>query len=758
MNKTGGVRRAAPWLALAAIAVAILAFRLQLSYDLGLFLPRGNSLEQRVVVEQMTSGPSSRLLVIGLSGASHDTLASVSSALRERLADDPAFTQVQNGESSVEASGIPPTLARYRFLLADPDWSIAGLRAALHERMRDLAFGGGPELVGLVAADPWLSVLETLERLAPATLADEPWFTTEGEAVLLAETALPASDITAQQHAVETVRAAVAELGGAGHLGLILTGPGAFGVELQKTIRAEAQYRSALAVAGLLVVLFLAYRRPRLLFVAGIPLGFGFLCGLAATALVFGKVHGITLAFGFTLLGIAIDFPLHLFSHGRDLEPRSAMHRIWPTMRAGAASTLLAYLALSLSGSPGLAQLSVFTAAGLIGAVAVTRFWLPDLMSRPRSPVVTTDRAWEPRLSFLPLALAALVAAGGLFLAIDGSPWHDAPESISPVPVDRLAEDARLRGALSSVNLRYQVAVPGATLDEALERTEQLARELGALRDEGLLGDWRAVTQLLPSEATQRARRERIPEAEMLADRLAKAAAATPFDIAAFSPFLDAAASTRTLPALTPDDYRGGPLGAWVDSRLITIDGGWVSLVSLVEPDPAALPQRLRVVAPQTQWIDLKKASTGLFAGFRSGVLRAIAIAAALMALLLALQRLRASRIAWLAATVGASLAVTTTLAVVLHGQLTIVHLIALLLVFGLGLDYALFFSRTESPGERRDTLHSVTACTASTALAFGILGGSSIPFLHFIGTTTALGSLASFALAFAGSHTLKTD
>jgi len=753
MTARTALRLALPWLALAALAVFVLVLRLHLSYDLGLFLPARGVLEQRVVVEQMTSGPGSRLLLVGLSGGDPGQAVDAGRALREALQDDPAFAQVQNGESPDEMPAIPKAVADYRFLLADLDWSVSALSAALGERMRDLAFGGGPELVDLVATDPYLAAVQALERLTPAELADEPWTTPDGTAVLLLETAAAPGDIEGQQAAVAAVRDAVAARG-ADAPALEITGPGAFAVELQHTIQREAQFRSLLAVAGLALVLLLAYRRLRLFLLAGIPLGFGFLCGLAVTALLFERVHGITLAFGFTLLGVAIDFPLHLFSHARRTAPRTAMQRIWPTLRAGAASTLLAYLALLLAGSPGLAQLGTFTAAGLVGAVAVTRLWLPELMTGTIPPAAGADEPPRaPRLSTLPAFVLALAALAGTWALSGGTPWQDAPESISPVPAERLLADHRLRQALTSVDLRYQVAVTGRNPDKALAATRRLEKELRALREDGVLADWRAATLLLPDRETLQERQARIPDRAELSARLAAAVAPTPFDAAAFAPFLDLAEASRTLPARHPRDFRGDPLAAWVESRLFRVEDRWVSLVSLIEPDATALPARLAERMPEARWIDLKEASAGLFTTFRGGVLRAVGLAAVLMAVLLAWQRLPARRIAWLAATVAAALATTALLAVALHGALTIVHLVALLLVFGLGLDYALFFSRGESPGDRRDTLHSVTACTASTTLAFGILGSSSIPFLHYIGVTTALGSVLSFALAWLGSR-----
>ena len=79
-----------------------------------------------------------------------------------------------------------------------------------------------------------------------------------------------------------------------------------------------------------------------------------------------------------------------------------------------------------------------------------------------------------------------------------------------------------------------------------------------------------------------------------------------------------------------------------------------------------------------------------------------------------------------------------------------------LLLVAGLGLDYALFLSRSEAAAERKATNIGVLACVASTTIAFMILAASSIPVLKFLGLTVATGSLVSFAVAWAGSRRLS--
>ena len=104
----------------------------------------------------------------------------------------------------------------------------------------------GPELLGLISRDPYLASIDVLESLSPAELSGEPWVAANGNAVLLAETAAASIDIDAQARAVNAVRAGFEALPGSAALTLDITGVGAFSVELQETIRAEATLRSVL--------------------------------------------------------------------------------------------------------------------------------------------------------------------------------------------------------------------------------------------------------------------------------------------------------------------------------------------------------------------------------------------------------------------------------------------------------------------------------------------------------------------------------
>ena len=758
MSSSGnrGWRQSIPWLGLALLAVAVLSIRLQISFDISAFFPQKAELAHEVLLEQFQNGPGSRILVVGISGAEHERLADFSYEMRTALDDSVLFSTVMNGEFAEDIDSPPEPVASYYLLMRDVEFSRASLQQAIDSRLQDLALGGGSAMLDLFARDPFLVTLDILERLTPAEMTGDMWFAKDGSAVLMLETRATAVDIAAQAAAVTRVNEVFDSVAGSSELAMEITGAGAFGVELQEIIRAEAKKRSALASVALLIVLFIFYRRPRYLLFAALPIGMGFLVGLATVSLIFESIHGITLAFGFTLMGVAIDYPIHLFSHAECTAGKTAMQRIWPTMRLGALSTAIAYTALVFSGSDGLAQLGVFTAAGILVAVLVTRNWLPLLLDGNESSVPSEQPRSAAGLSYLPAMGVLILAALGVSSVSDGGLWDDRLTSLSPVPEQRLIRDNVLRSAAGTLDMRYQIIVHDSSLESLLDKSEDIDVQLQAAADLGLLDNWQSVTQLLASLETQTRRQNAIPDDATLRAWLSDTLAESPFRRDAFEPFVANASNSRELGPLTADAIRATPLKSWLDSHLLRVRGQWVSMVSLSNPSADELAERVSTWGDGVMLMDLRQSSVDLMKDYRSGALTTVSLAGLLILFMLWYQRRHVQQVIWITLTVTSVLVATIMIIVLTHGQLTVIHLVALLLVLGLGLDYALFLSRTESDEERRATDKAVLACAVSTTLAFGLLAGSSIPVLKFLGLTVAAGSALSYGVTVMGSRLLS--
>ena len=750
------------WLALLALAGWAISQRLQLSGDLRKFMPAAETPAQKLLIDELGEGPGSRLLLMSIAGADPATLAMQSQDLRLALSARPEFALVTNGgDASLDA--IPERLRPYRYLLTDTfdrqPLDAAFLREQLDARVQDLGSPAAALIEPLLPSDPTLETLKLAESWQPANAPQrlhDVWFDRAGsKALLVAQTRAAGFDPTGQQLAVDAIQADFAKVSAATGTGLVLTGPGAFSVEIGGRTAAEAQLIGLVDTLGLILLLWVAYRSWKMPILGALPLATAGLAGLGAVVLGFDGVHGITIAFGFTLIGVVQDYPIHLFSHQRPgMSPWVNARALWPTLATGVVSTCIAYVTFLFSGVDGLKQLAVFTIAGMGAAAISTRFLLPALIDpAPRdvadSPVLA--RLWQ-RIARLPrpkwsLAVLALVASGVIAFA-PGQLWQNDLSKLTPVPADALARDAVLRDELGAPDVRYVLTVAGKSEDEVLQASEQLAVALDPLVAAGALAGYDMASRYLPSVAVQRARQARLPAAPQMQAMLAGVVQASPFNADAFDPFLADLDIARRAAPLQRAGLAGTPLAASVDGLLLGSGGQVTALVSLnglQEPNAVA-----RVAASNgAQLLDMKQASESLVAAYRGRVLAALAVAAVLLTLTVWIA-LRQPRRVW---RVLLPMALTTLIILaVLRGtgvELNLFHLVALILAAGLGLDYALFFDHAgDDRADQLRTLHALIVCSLMTLLVFCLLALSSIPVLRAIGTTVTLGVLANFVLA----------
>ena len=133
-----------------------------------------------------------------------------------------------------------------------------------------------------------------------------------------------------------------------------------------------------------------------------LPVACGALAAVAAVSLGHGIVHGVTLGFGTTLIGEAVDYSIYLFVQSERNRDDAWLVDFWPTIRLGVLTSVCGFAALLFSGFPGLAQLGLYSIAGLLAAAAITRFVLPGLLpARPPHPRPDSART-APRPSDLP--------------------------------------------------------------------------------------------------------------------------------------------------------------------------------------------------------------------------------------------------------------------------------------------------------------------------------------------------------------------
>ena len=750
------------WLALIAAVGWGVARHLQISSDLRDFVPPARTSDQKLLLDEIGKGPGSRLLLLAISGAPQGRLAALSRGLQDALSHERAFAQVVNGGNDL--AEIASDLLPYRYLLSSTldahRFDAAYLHAQLQQRVEDLSSPAASMLEPWLKRDPTLETLKLAQSWAPARqpkLVDGVWFSDRGEALLVAETKAAGFDPGAQAAAIASLQKHFASLPGAAQAQLVISGPGWFGVEASRTTRAEADRFGAITTIGFVLMLLLAYRSAVPIVVTALPLLSGAVVGFALLALIFGHAHGITVAFGFTLLGVAQEYPLRVFSHRRiGIETSRCVRELWPLLATAIVSVCIAYLAFFASGVAGLQQLAVFTIGGLVVAGVCTRWLLPLIVPPATRDMAATPglaRAWHflahlPRPRWVPWLVAV---AGVLVVAFaPGKFWQNDLSALTPIPKAELQRDARLRAELGAPDVRYLLVLRAPTSEGVLALSERIAPQMRQLVANHAVDGFELPSRFLPSAATQIARRAKLPDAAQLQAALQQAMEGLPFRAGVFAPFVADVEAVRKLPPLTPEQFERSPVGARLASMLVQQGHGWVGLATLSGVnDPAAFDALTKTTGGTVHLLDLKGSTESLVEAYRHRILIALGIAALLLCIAVTLA-LRGPRRAL--HVLGPMTLATLLVLVVLRAcgiSLSLFHLVSLTLAAGLGLHYALFFER-RTGDEREDlrTLHATLVCVASALLVFGVLALSSVPVLRAIGLTVALGVAFHFTLS----------
>lgn len=780
----------AVWVAGVA-AAALVAWRAHYVADLSAFLPSAPTPEQQALLDPLQDGAAARLLLIGIRGGDAAARADASRRLAAALRESGAFASVDNGDSAAYREG-GAFVFEHRYLLSpavEPRrFTAAGLREAIDGSVALLGTPAGALIKPILLRDPTGETLRIAEALTPAHAPKNEggvWVSRrEPRALLVATTRAEGGDLDGLAAALDGVRGRFARLVTATPLTLELSGAPVFAVEARARIKGESERLALMGTVAIVGLLALAFASLRALVCGLLPVASGVLAGIACTQLVFGQVHGMTLGFGTTMIGEAVDYAIYYLvqAHaGAAATPGSGPARwvreSWPTVRLGLATSVIGFGALVFAGFPGLAQLGVFSVAGLIAGALTTRHVFPVIVPDGAPGTRLRDRlgaamaraaAWLPRLRW-PLAL--LAAAGLIALLVSPSPWRGQLTDLSPVSAAALARDASLRDDLGAPDAGTLVVISAPTEQGVLAAAERAGTRLDAIVAKGQLDGYASPARFLPSDRLQRLRLAALPDAATLRARLAEATADGPLPAARLDAFVADVAAARALAPVTRASLAGTPLAPALDALLVagTASKPWRAFLNL-QPAPGnpvdlALIRRAMADVPGARVVAIKGELDGLYARYLGRAVWQAGLGALAVVALLAWSLRSPRRLAGVLWPLAASVLLVLGALAGARASLGILHVVGFLLVIAIGSNYALFFDQLrhgdapapEDAGAARtrlDTLASLLLANLTIVVSFAILASSTIPVLHAIGIVVAPGTLLCLVLsaAFVGA------
>jgi len=537
------------------------------------------------------------------------------------------------------------------------------------------------------------------------------------------------------------------------------SGANRFALDAETKIREDASMIGTWSTIGVALLSWIFFRSILSLGLAMVPAMVGILIALAAGLAIFGRLDGMTIGFGASLIGVTIDYPTHMLilrSLATQTEsPWALSWRLSGSLSMAAFTTMASFAGLAITSFPGFRELGTFALIGVGGALLATLLLLPDLLPRKRGlPPISSGLAqrlgaWIPKLqrhraalALVPLAIVVLAAVSLPRLA-----WNDDLSELGKPDPALEAEEGRVRARVSNFDGGRFVITLAADPETAVARNDAVYGRLQALVARGELGGVRSLHDLLWSQDLQRRNLAALQASPDLEARLDAAFNAAGFRAGTFAPF------ARTLAAppapLTLAELRASELGPLASNLVIDLDGRIAVITYLRDVGDPALVREALAGLPDVHLFEQKTFMNEISSQFRIRTLTQIVIGSGLVLLLL-LARYRDWRRAF-AAFLPALLTAMLVLSVyALTGvETNLLHAVSLLIVMGMGVDYGIFVvDSANDPHEIGGALVSCLLCCLTTILGFGFLALSSHPALRAIGLTTGVGIAVALVLA----------
>ncbi|WP_323170790.1 MMPL family transporter [Pseudomonas atacamensis] len=509
------------------------------------------------------------------------------------------------------------------------------------------------------------------------------------------------------------------------------------------------------ATVGILLLLLLAFRRWGVL-LAFVPVLVGMLFGAVACVALFGHMHVMTLVLGSSLIGVAVDYPLHYLSKSWSLKP----WRSWPALRLtlpgltlSLITSVIGYLALAWTPFPALTQIAVFSAAGLLGAYLSAVCLLPALLKnvelRPAQwPLRLAERLIHLREALLgcmrtPALLALLIAfcVGGLMQLQsknDIRQWVGAPQHLT----DEAQTIARITGFQPTSQF---FLVRAANQEQLLERQAALSERLQQLVNLDKLQGYLALDQLVSAPSQQQQVRESLNKLPSFWQPLLDLGV----PVAALQNELQ---QLQILPAEDIDAALAGPLGEpYRTLWLGPTEDGVAAMTSLQGLNNPSLLRVQALDLPGVVLVDRLGDLNKVFAATQISAAELKLASCVLIVLVLMLPFGLTGALRIVALPLLAALCSLASLGW-LGQPLTLFSLFGLLLVTAISVDYAILMR--EQVGGAAVSLLGTLLAAVTTWLSFGLLAVSSTPAVSNFGLSVSLGLAFSFMLApWAGRH-----
>lgn len=533
-------------------------------------------------------------------------------------------------------------------------------------------------------------------------------------------------------------------------------------------IKDDIQSTVSIAISLLLVIFVLFYRKLTIPIILFLPTIFGGLLSIALLFMLRTKISAISLGIGSVLLGITLDYSLHILTHIRNGNSLKSLYKeVSPSILMSSLTTASAFLCLLFLESQALQDLGIFAAASVLGASIFALLFIPQVYqhkvkSEKSKTFLDKIAAYEFHKNKWSIAVLAILLIISLF-TYRTVIFNQDITKLNYESETLIAARERLEKLTDIGSKSIYLSTYDKNREVALQRNDSLFHRLQNLKEEGKIISYSSIGALVKSDKKQQSKITHwnsfwdTDKIQRTKQNLIKSGSALGFKEHTFQQFYDLLetdfkplkiSELDVVSSFAVDDF------IVIDSVSVSVSTTITSLIKVDDKNFETVKESFSN-SPQTFLINRQQVNESLLGNLKNDFNRLI-IYSLLVVLIILLVFYRSIS---LTLVTSIPIFLTWLLTIGLMGLLkiefNIFNIIISSFIFGVGIDYCIFITNglliEYRTGEKAMPTHrtSIILSVITTILGIGALVFAKHPVLYTISVVSLIGILSAVFVAF---------
>ncbi|MDB2606343.1 MMPL family transporter [Zobellia sp.] len=531
-----------------------------------------------------------------------------------------------------------------------------------------------------------------------------------------------------------------------------------------KQIRSDIQFTVSIAMTLLIIILMLFYRKLALPFILFLPTLIGAVLSIAFLCIIREKISAISLGIGSVLLGVTLDYALHILTHIRNGNGAEDLYKeVAPSILMSSLTTASAFLCLLFLESQALQDLGIFAAVSVLGASVFALLFIPQVYSAKKA--VSSRKTVLDRVALFDFhkskwAIIILVSFSVISIFTYNKVIFN--KDIAKLNYEtEVLRDARKRlETLTDISSKsIYISTYGTDIQTVLTQNDSLYDELKTLEEQNEILSFSSVGGLLRAKKTQEAKIKawknfwKPEKINTTKENLIESSAQFGFKPTTFSKFY--ALLNADLKPMEVNAFE--PIKSFSLDDYIVNDENGTTITSLVKVDDDhidAMRKRFEN-SPNTLLIDRQQVNETFLGNLKNDFNSLIGYSFLVVLLILLLFYRSLSLTVVTSVPIFLTWFLNVGIMGLFHIEFNIFNIIICSFIFGLGVDYSIFITNgllTEyRTGEKVLHTHktSILLSVITTIAGVGVLIFAKHPVLYTISTVSLIGILSAAFVAF---------